>query len=252
MGRIGNNGVLTAAFVEPATGAPTTVTNVSVYVADTSGNVHVRTLDAASAVIHDCPNVFAGCPFTVESTTTPIQVKVLFPGGGIARVEFIDEDADGRADGFTIDDLVFELQIAPVLKTGQLGTFVARDDGDLQMGFAWTSPRFVSHGDGTVTDTLTGLMWMQNARLNVWTVTWDEALQLVIDLNDSVTAPLLPAGYTDWRLPNINELESLIDYDSLRPALPRGHPFQNVQPSSAVGVEATEAYWSSTPVIAPG
>ncbi|NIO68243.1 MAG: DUF1566 domain-containing protein, partial [Anaerolineae bacterium] len=41
----------------------------------------------------------------------------------------------------------------------------------------------------------------------------------------------------DWRLPNVRELQSLIDYGRQTPALPSGHPFTGVQSS---------LYWSST------
>ncbi|MGD8714412.1 MAG: DUF1566 domain-containing protein [Desulfobacterales bacterium] len=43
-------------------------------------------------------------------------------------------------------------------------------------------------------------------------------------------------GYVDWRLPNIRELESIIDLNRHTPALSAGHPFGQV----SVG------YWSST------
>ena len=36
-------------------------------------------------------------------------------------------------------------------------------DGDIQAGVAWPSPRFVDNGDGTITDMLTGLMWLKDA-----------------------------------------------------------------------------------------
>jgi hypothetical protein len=41
----------------------------------------------------------------------------------------------------------------------------------------------------------------------------------------------------DWRLPNVKELQSLIDFGNFNPALPTGHPFLNVQSTT---------YWSST------
>jgi hypothetical protein len=41
----------------------------------------------------------------------------------------------------------------------------------------------------------------------------------------------------DWRMSNINELTSLIDYTQSDPALPEDHPFENISFSS---------YWSST------
>jgi uncharacterized repeat protein (TIGR01451 family) len=56
-----------------------------------------------------------------------------------------------------------------------------------------------------------------------------------------MNAGLLPNfGYTDWRLPNREELCSMIDFSQSVPALPLGHPFTNVQ--------ATYFFWSSTTV----
>ena len=102
-------------------------------------------------------------------------------------------------------------------------------DGDIQAGVAWPSPRFADHGDGTVTDSLTGLEWTKDANAAGGTKTWQGALDYVKTLNTG--------GHSDWRLPNVNELESLVNAGLYNPALPQGHPFTNVQ---------SYYYWSST------
>jgi len=66
--------------------------------------------------------------------------------------------------------------------------------------------RFVDNGDGTVTDNCTGLMWQKD----YYVYSWQEALQYCDALDF--------AGYTDWRLPNIRELHSIIDYGRYDPA----------------------------------
>ena len=82
-----------------------------------------------------------------------------------------------------------------------------------------------------VRDTRTGLIWSKDANLAGRPLTWQETLSMVDALNREHFG-----GYRDWRLPNIRELESLVDLSSHSPALPTGHPFVNLQ----------DAYWSST------
>jgi hypothetical protein len=96
-------------------------------------------------------------------------------------------------------------------------------DGAVLAGVAWPDPRFTDNGDGTVTDNLTGLIWLKDANCintnypdfdNDGTagdgrVTWQHALDFIAGINDG-TYPDCQAGYTDWRLPNIVELESLV------------------------------------------
>lgn len=83
-------------------------------------------------------------------------------------------------------------------------------DGDLRAGAAWPAPRFVS-GTGAeancVTDKLTGLMWPKDGNINNKDVQWNAALEFTAGLNSSGGL----CGYTDWRLPNVNELASLIN-----------------------------------------
>lgn len=61
---------------------------------------------------------------------------------------------------------------------------------------------FVDNGDSTITDNATGLMWMKNDSQTG--MTWEEALSYAENLNY--------AGHPDWRLPDIKELQSILDY----------------------------------------
>jgi len=132
---------------------------------------------------------------------------------------------------------------APVPKTGQTTSYATGDDGALQKGVAWPTPRFTDNGNGTVTDKLTKLIWLKNANA-FSTQTWVQALS---DAN-SLAAPA--AGLTDgskagdWRLPNVRELESLIDYSRYYPSFPASHPFTNVQ-SSTYWSSSTNAYYAT-------
>jgi len=100
-------------------------------------------------------------------------------------------------------------------------------DGEYRTGAAWPEPRFTATPRG-VLDRLTGLCWHPCADLTGGPVDWEGALAAV--------AALDPGGSPPWRLPNINELESLVDASRAGPALPPGAPFEQV----------SEAYWSST------
>jgi len=90
--------------------------------------------------------------------------------------------------------------------------------------------RFTADGS-CVHDAHTGLTWSKDADPAGRPLTWQEALSMVHTLNRKQFG-----GCRDWRLPNIRELESLVDLGAHSPALRTGHPFVNIQ----------DAYWSST------
>ena len=141
----------------------------------------------------------------------------------------------------------------PVPKTGQTTSYYEGDDGDLEKGVEWPNPRFTDNGNGTITDNLSGLIWLKDAncfgRRN-----WEEA---ITDCNVLAAGENLCSSGTfsltdgssggDWRLPNKFELESLLDIRYWNPALSNtagngqwsyGDPFINLEPSLW--------YWSST------
>jgi hypothetical protein len=100
-------------------------------------------------------------------------------------------------------------------------------DGERYRQLILPSPRFSVRAE-IVTDHWTGLEWMAYADLAAGAVSWEEALVLVNGLDGERARP--------WHLPNINELESLVDYDHASPALPPGAPMTGL----------CDAYWSST------
>jgi hypothetical protein len=144
----------------------------------------------------------------------------------------------GAEDGFYVVPAM-RGNYAPVPKTGQTTPYAAGDDGTLKKGVASPTPRLTDNNNGTVTDKLTGLIWTKNAN----------AFSAIFWANALITANTLASGSAgltdgskagDWRLPNRNELESLVDCGKFNPALPADHPFTNVQLAPLYN------YWSST------
>ena len=103
-------------------------------------------------------------------------------------------------------------------------------DGELQLGMKWPEPRFSVQG-AIVLDKLTGLFWLQNADISSKEMNWAEALDFVKKLNLDISE-----NSFQWRLPTLNELETLVDCSQHNPALPINHPFVNVR----------DVYWTST------
>lgn len=130
-------------------------------------------------------------------------------------------------------------------KTGALPVSppVDYDDGYYQAGW-WkgrlnvnNKTRFIAKtigGNDVVIDRATGLMWAADAAekgcaYNA-TLTWVLGIQYANDLDF--------AGFTDWRMPNINELVSIINYNTYNPTAYTDF-FLNT---------TLDIYWSSTPV----
>ncbi|MSN27333.1 MAG: DUF1566 domain-containing protein [Geobacter sp.] len=139
-------------------------------------------------------------------------------------------------------------------QSGQITVYSATDDGDIKAGIRWPNPRFSDTGSDMVIDNLTGLTWTKDANLiknrnpgfdadgvgGDGAVSWQHALDYIHKLNQDKYL-----GYNDWRLPNLNELGSLVNHGQTGASIwLNGQGFINVQPLP---------YWtSSTNVVSTG
>jgi hypothetical protein len=95
---------------------------------------------------------------------------------------------------------------AMVWQTGQNTLHHEGDDGYLNLGAGFPANRFTADGE-CVRDNMTGLMWVRNT--DSTPTTWEGALDYAQNLD--------LCGYTDWRLPNRRELETLLHYGQSDP-----------------------------------
>jgi len=119
-------------------------------------------------------------------------------------------------------------------------------DGEVQAGAALA---YTDNGDGTITDLATGLMWEKKGddggihdRDQRWN--WQGGFdQFVAQLNADGFA-----GYDDWRVPNVKELQSIVNYGVASPSVdPAFH--HDCAPGCAVtacSCTLLEFYWTST------
>jgi hypothetical protein len=185
-----------------------------------------------------------------------MEVVVHAVGGGVVPAGNGDVNGDGKldlTDAMYLLSHLFQGGPAPVAiecpqllprglpPTGQTkcyddaGNEIACDSPDFpgQDGFYQAdcpnAGRFVDNGDGTVTDNCTGLMWQKDtADTNGIgnTLPWCDAIAYCDNLSF--------AGHEDWRLPNVRELQSIVDYGRFNPSI------------GPVFGAFSFSYWSST------
>jgi len=121
-----------------------------------------------------------------------------------------------------------------VKKTGQTTEYEAFDDGYYQKG---VTPSYSRIND-MVTDNITGLIWQDNEEVKTVKKNWEDA--------KTYCARLILGGRTDWRLPTIVELQSIVLDGKDDPAIDT-MVFLNYFPNYSTYYN--DDYWSSTMVI---
>jgi len=126
----------------------------------------------------------------------------------------------------------------PCASTGQ--------DGEIRAG---ATLAYVDNGDGTITDVNTGLMWekksLDGSSHDVnFRPTWDGAFTVhVAGLNAANFA-----GHNDWRVPNVKELVSIVNYENVNPAVSPAFNNNCASGCTVLTCSCTRSsfYWSST------
>ena len=187
--------------------------------------VSYNTVNPSIAADHPFKNVFPGYYWTSTSCRRlPDQAWYIHMGGarvfkGMKHGSYMVWPV--RISG-TINDKIFRTgqkqcynedgQIIDCTGTGQ--------DGEFQFGIPDQSPRFLEDTD-TVQDLYTGLTWSKKVSSMTG---WEGAFEFVERMNDESNP-----GIINWRIPSILELESLTDMGEHSPALPKNHPFTDVE-----------------------
>ncbi len=147
--------------------------------------------------------------------------------------------------------------IAGVINSDLGKPFTERDRfvrrGEIPQKDDKTIRQYIDHGDGTITDIKTGLMWKRCSEGlsgdncehgKVERYTWKEAVKRFKNVKY--------AGYTDWRLSTINELETLVVYScrkrkdkesDCKGSIERPTINQQAFPNTAI------FYWSGSPYM---
>ena len=86
----------------------------------------------------------------------------------------------------------------------------------------------LSFASDVFVDSKTGLTWQDNSAIKETKMTWQDA--------KSYCRELSLGGYSDWRLPNIKELQSIVDISRYNPAIKKGFKY----------VTTSDYYWSSS------
>jgi len=165
------------------------------------------------------------------NSTVPIQSDRIIDGQYASTTLYTSTTMNGNTTMFGVNYVDGRIKGYPTLTKDYYVRCVA---GNTSYGIN----DFVDNSDATVSDNATGLMWQKD---DAESTDWDEAIS---QCETSITA-----SYTDWRLPNVKELQSILDY-SRSPDTDNSAAIDPVFNASSFtneeGVTDWGYYWAST------
>jgi hypothetical protein len=198
------------------------------------------------------------------------------PAPSLAALASVDSAIDGSVSddnpeircGASLFPATGQMTAYTIQSNGSSGIVVG-DDGTLRIG---SGLRFVDNGDGTITDLNTRLVWEKKVAGDAVTdlgnlhdadnaYIWSDDFGLIVttlwDWLDALNAEggIGFAGHDDWRIPNVKELVSIIDYEQAAPAVgvdwdSGGCPSCSDVTDPACSCTDSADYWSSTTRVA--
>jgi len=166
------------------------------------------------------------------------EIYDALPAGSSVPIAVSSEVVTGktfilRSGGVLVFSTGTLINTAGMPDTDQASSYTTTFGEDHDYQPAATQMSYTDNGDGTITDNRTGLMWLKDAnQYNGGAAqTWEAAL--------SGCEGFTYAGYTDWRLPNVKELITIVRYEGSAPYINTTY-FLNTQ---------SNYYWTSTTYV---
>lgn len=136
-----------------------------------------------------------------------------------------------------VENCVPDNRFLRLLTTGQIISFIKGDDGAIQEGREALEQRYRDNSDGTFTDLNTGLHWMTNVDC-MKPVTWEEAHEMAVDMEDGHCGLQDGSIKGDWVVPNRAEIQTLFDFGGENSVIGDNNPI--------TGIDLSLLYWTST------
>ncbi len=190
-----------------------------------------------------------GCGITVDNSTPYIYTKYFdFKYGDVSRGVRIIDCQDWSSTQYISKTMngtptVFGVNFADGRIKGYPKVYPNGTDACLYIRYVrgnagYGKNAFCDNGDGTITDNATGLMWQKNDSGKG--MNWMTALEWVQKKNAEKLS-----GYSDWRLPDAKELQSIVDY-TRAPAITDSAAISPVFQVTKLDDGEYPFFWSST------